>query len=97
MAHFFVVEYRDIGTPEGREANRLDHIAYRKELGAALPLAGPLLDDAGNSVGSLVIVAAEDHADAERIATADPFVAAKVLELVSVRPYRIAAMKPPVG
>jgi uncharacterized protein YciI len=62
-----------------------------------MPLAGPLLDDAGGTVGSVVILEAVDRHEAERIARTDPFVAAQVLELVSIRPFRIAAMKPPTA
>lgn len=94
MAHF-LVEYRELGNAEAREEKRGEHIAYRKGLGAAMALAGPLLDDDERPVGSVVILAAEDRAAAEALAAADPYVAAAVLECVSVRRYRIAAMKPP--
>ena len=96
MTHF-IVEYREIGSRDARAAHRAAHIAYRKELGMALPLAGSLLDLAGASVGSLVIIEAADRAEAERIALADPFGEAKILDLLSVRPYRIAAIKLPPG
>ena len=94
MPHF-LVEYREIGSAAAREAHRADHIAYRKGLGADMALAGPLLDEDDKPVGSVVIVQAADRAAADEIANADPYVAAGVLELVSVRRYRIAAMKPP--
>ena len=93
MTHF-LVEYREIGSPQQRAAHREEHIAYRKGIGEGMPLAGPILDEAGNSVGSLVILEAADLRDASRIATSDPYVAAGVLELVSVRSYRIASLKP---
>lgn len=94
MAHF-LVEYRDLGNAAVREARRGDHIGYRKGLGGLMPLAGPLLGDDGAPVGSVVIVEAADRRSAETLAAADPYVAAEVFELVSVRPYRIAAMTPP--
>jgi uncharacterized protein YciI len=96
MPHF-LVEYRELGDPAEREARRGDHIAYRKGLGSAMALAGPLLDPNGKPNGSVVIIEAEDDASAERIATADPYVTAGVVGLVSVRRYRIAAMKPPAA
>jgi uncharacterized protein YciI len=92
---YFLVEYRDIGTPEARETHRAEHIAYRKGLGQAMRLAGPILDDDGGTTGSLVILEAEDRAGAEALGAVDPYVASGVLELASVRGYRIAAMKPP--
>ena len=92
----FLVEYSDTGQAAQREALRPDHIAYRKGLGSALRLAGPLLGDGGQPVGSVVIIEAEDRPAAESLAYADPYVAADVLQLVSIRAYRIAAMQPPV-
>lgn len=94
MAHF-LVEYRELGNPEARDAKRPDHIAYRKGLGPAMALAGPLLDDADKPTGSVVILEAEDHDAAQALALADPYVAHDVMALASVRRYRIAAMKPP--
>ena len=94
MPHF-LVEYRELGNAAEREAKRGDHIAYRKGLGAAMALAGPLLGDKGEPVGSVVILEAADQAEAEAMAGRDPYVAAGVLALVSTRAYRIAAMKPP--
>jgi uncharacterized protein YciI len=91
----FLVEYVDIGTGEARERHQGEHIAYRRGLGGAMRLAGPILDDAGAAVGSLVILEADDPAAARRLAMRDPYVAAGVLELSSVRGYRIAAMTAP--
>lgn len=96
MPHY-LVEYRDIGTAEQREAHRTAHIGYRKGLGDAMLLAGPILDDDGSAIGSLIIIAADNPTIATEQAGNDPFVAAGVLELVSVRAYRIAAIKPPSG
>lgn len=96
MPHF-LVEYRELGNPEAREKLRPDHIAYRKGFGTAMPLTGTLLGDDDEPQGSLVIIEAADRAEAEQRAGADPYVGAGVLECVSVRKYRIAAMKPPQG
>ncbi len=94
---YYLIEYRELGNPAARDALRGDHIAYRKGLGAGMPLAGSLLDDDDKPIGSVVIVEAGDRAQAEVIAWADPYVAAGVLECVNLRKYRIAAMKPPQG
>lgn len=94
MPHY-LVEYRELGSPEARERLRGEHIAYRKGLGEAMALAGPLLGTDDQPVGSVVIIEAADQAEAERTALADPYVGAGVLDCVSVRKYRIAAMKPP--
>jgi len=95
MPHF-LVEYRELGNADAREEGRAEHIAYRKRFGTAMPLTGPLLNDDETVTGSVVIIEAEDRPAAEAMSRADPYVTAGVLELVSVRRYRIAAMKPPV-
>lgn len=95
MTQHFLIQYRQTGSNDLREEKRGEHIAYRKGLGAALALAGPLLDEEGRPVGSVIILGAEDRGAAERIATGDPFVAAGLLELESIQAMRIAAMVPP--
>jgi len=95
MTQYFLIRYRQTGSNELREEKRGDHVAYRKGLGAALALAGPLLDDAGKPVGSVIILGAADREQAERIATGDPFVVAGLLQLDSIEAMRIAAMIPP--
>ncbi len=92
MPHF-LVEYRQSGTAEARTQFRPDHIAYRKSFGDKMPLAGPLLDDANETIGSLIILEAPDKAAATEAASGDPYVKNGVLELLSVRPFRIAAIK----
>lgn len=94
MAHF-LAEYRELGNPAAREAHRAAHIAYRKGLGTTMALAGPLLDEAEQPTGSVIIIEAPNRAAAEAMAIADPYLAAGVFALVSVRRYRIAAMYPP--
>lgn len=94
MAHF-LVEYAELGNAAAREERRGEHIAYRKGLGAGMALAGPLLGADDQPVGSVVILEADDEEAARALAEADPYVAAGVFELASVRRYRIAAMKPP--
>ncbi len=95
MAQHYLVRYAQQGEAALREEKRGEHIAYRKGLGGALVLAGPLLDDGDVPVGSVIIVAADNSADARRIAESDPFVRAGLLECITVEPMRIAAMIPP--
>lgn len=95
MAQQFLIQYTQTGNDALRAEKRGEHIAYRKGLGAALHLAGPLLDDDGAAIGSVIILAAQDKAEAERIATQDPFVKAGLLELAAITAMRIAAMVPP--
>jgi len=95
MTRHFLIRYDQEGEPALREAKRGEHIAYRKSLGAAISLAGPILDDTDKPIGSVIILAADDRADAERIANGDPFVREGLLVISSIEPIRIAAMHPP--
>jgi uncharacterized protein YciI len=95
MAQTFIVEYLDNCDLETRARLREEHIAFRRDLGAALALAGPLLNRAGDIVGSVIIVDAEDLEAAETMAKGDPLVSAGVLQVISVRPFRIAYNRAP--
>ena len=97
MPHF-VVEYFDRpGSGEVRAAHRQAHIDYRRALGPALVLAGPLFDDfdGAPAKGSLVILEAEGKAEAERIAHADPYAEAGVFQEIRVFAHRILVLHPP--
>lgn len=60
------------GALEIRKANRADHLAYIEATGIVAQ-AGPLLDDAGEMCGSLVILDVADMAAAEGWAAGDPY------------------------
>ncbi|THD76812.1 YciI family protein [Thalassobius vesicularis] len=60
------------GALEIRKANRADHLAYIEATGIVAQ-AGPLLDDAGEMAGSLVILDVETMADAKAWAAGDPY------------------------
>ncbi|MBO9557435.1 MAG: YciI family protein [Caulobacter sp.] len=55
-----------------------------------LKLAGALLDDDGDPIGSIIVVEAEDKTTAQAQADNDPFTKAGVFESVEVRPWRLA-------
>ncbi len=95
MSNQFVILYDQVGSAATREEKRADHIGYRKALGPAMILSGPLLDAEGGSVGSMIILAAQDEAEAQKIAGGDPFVQFGVLAIRSVNRMRIAALNPP--
>jgi len=97
MPHF-VVEYFDRpGSGEVRAANREAHIAYRRGLGPALVLAGPLFEDfdGAPAKGSLVILEAADKVEAEQIARRDPYAQAGAFDEIRVFAHRILVLNPP--
>ena len=60
------------GALQTRMDNRSDHLAYIEATGVVAQ-AGPLLDDAGQMCGSLVILDVEDMAAAQSWADNDPY------------------------
>ena len=66
-----------------RKANREAHLAYIKETGVVTQ-AGPLLDDAGEMIGSLVILQVQDMAEAQVWADNDPYAKAGLFDSVEL-------------
>ncbi len=81
----FVVSGRDRkdGMP-GRLEHRPAHRAHYSNLDDRLVLSGPYLDAAGEPIGSMIIMKAEDQAAAEAHVAADPYVVHGVFETVTV-------------
>jgi uncharacterized protein YciI len=73
-----------------RQATREAHLAYLAGTGKAR-LGGPFLSPAGDPTGSLIIVEAEDEAEAEALSLGDPYRKAGLFERVEVRRWRIVA------
>lgn len=77
------------GSSALRAATRDIHLGYLDSIVAQIVLAGPVLNAEGQSVGSLLIVEAENQAAAEAFAAADPYAKAGLFESMSIRPYRL--------
>lgn len=69
-----------------RMENRPAHVEYLKS-GPAVQQAGPLLDDAGEMCGSLIILDVENMAAAEAWAANDPYKKAGLFETVDLIPW----------
>jgi uncharacterized protein YciI len=89
MALFAILCKDKPGALETRLATRPVHLDYLNQ-SKGLKLAGALLGDDGDPIGSLLIVEAEDLAAAQAQADNDPFTGAGVFESVEVRPWRLA-------
>ncbi len=76
-----------------RMATREAHLAYIAKADGNVLLAGPMLDDNGRPVGSLLIIDAEDRNAANAFAEADPYAKASLFEDVEVRPYKLVTGK----
>lgn len=68
---------------ETRLANREAHLAYIKDTGVVAQ-AGPLLDQLGEMVGSLIILDVDDMAAGEAWAAGDPYNKAGLFEAVEL-------------
>lgn len=64
------------------------HLAYVRERLDQVKLAGPLLDDAGEMAGSLLILDVADKAAAEAFNAADPYTLAGLWQRVDVKPFK---------
>lgn len=85
----FVVYCKDKpGALETRMATRPTHLDYLNSV-AALKAAGPLLDDAGSPIGSLLIFEAEDRAAVQTLVDNDPYSAAGLFESVEIQGWRV--------
>jgi len=78
---------------ELRMATRPAHVAYLQANGAALKLAGPLLDDQGDMMGSMLVIDVEDTTTAQAFAAADPYAQAGLFSSVAVHGYRVGLGK----
>ena len=75
------------GALETRKSNRDAHLAYIAETGV-VTMAGPLLDDAGEMAGSLVILDVADKAAAQNWADNDPYAKAGLFADVRIQPWK---------
>jgi len=75
---------------------RPDHVAFLDDLNAkgALKFAGPFLGDDGKPTGSLVVIEAENRAQARAVADADPYAKAGLFESVDIRAWNWVFNKP---
>jgi uncharacterized protein YciI len=73
---------------ELRLANREAHLAYARGFADRLKVAGPLLDEAGNMAGSLLILEAESLKDARAFNLDDPYQKAGLFASVQVTAFK---------
>lgn len=71
------------GALDVRKANRDAHLAYIKSTGV-VQQAGPILSDAGEMIGSVVILEVQSMADAKDWAASDPYALAGLFESVEL-------------
>ncbi|MCT4369688.1 YciI family protein [Yangia mangrovi] len=75
------------GALDIRKDTRAEHLAYIDRTGVVAQ-AGPLLDDAGEMAGSLVILDVADMAVAQDWADKDPYALAGLFESVTLTAWK---------
>lgn len=79
MAELYAIMAWDApGAAERRSAHRAAHFAHIETILEKIAIAGPLYGDNGEFAGSLVVVHANDRAEAEAILKSDPYFAGGV-------------------
>lgn len=73
-----------------RMETRPAHLEYFHGIGSKGVLAGPLLDEAGNPKGSMLLIEAESEDAARDIAANDPYAKAGLFASVEILPFRTA-------
>ena len=87
---FIIICIDKPGSKELRVATRPAHVAFLDTIEHTMVLAGPMLNDRDDSIGSVLILEAPSLAEARRIAAADPYAKAGLFESVRVEKYRIS-------
>ncbi len=75
------------GALDTRKATREAHLAYVAETGCVV-LAGPLLDDAGEMAGSLIVLDLPDIDAAKAWGALDPYTLAGLFESVRLQEWK---------
>ena len=92
--HFIVTSLDKDGALDIRMANREAHLAFIKDNRATIQIAGPLLSDEGNMVGSHLICEADNRAALEAILAEDPYAKAGLFQSVTVQAWKWAIGAP---
>lgn len=88
MPHFLLVATDKPNGLELRMATRQAHLDYVRS-SSLVKIGGPLLDEAGEMAGSMLVLEAEDLAAAQAFAAADPYAVAGLFEKVELRPFKL--------
>lgn len=76
------------GSLDLRMATRPRHLAYVDASLIKILVAGPMLSDAGDPIGSLFLLEADDVDAVRRFSAGDPYTQAGLFERVDIRGFR---------
>lgn len=72
-----------------RISERPNHLEYLTTVLHKIMYGGALTDDAGNQIGSMLVIDVENQSEADTFADADPFVSAGLFASTLVQPFRL--------
>ena len=90
MPHFVLTCLDKPDALETRMATRPAHGVYVAERMDIVRLAGPLLDDEGQMIGSLIVFECEDKAVVEDFVANDPYTVAGVFASHDIKGFTVA-------
>lgn len=85
--HVVVMAKDKPGALQTRLDNREAHLAHIQASGI-VAMAGPLLDDAGDMCGSMIVLDVEEMAQAQTFVAGDPYGKAGLFESVTLTPWK---------
>lgn len=80
-----------------RASTREAHLAYVRERMAQIVVAGPLLDETGSPIGSMLLMEFPDYRSAVAFAADDPYAKAGLFASVAVTAWRQVLPPPEEG
>jgi uncharacterized protein YciI len=72
---------------------RPEHLKHLESLGESLKLAGPFLDDAGQMIGTIMVIEADSLEAARAIYARDPFMQNNLFDSVTIKPWKVTISK----
>ena len=89
MALFVLIGVDRSDALPARLANREAHLAFIQARPGVLRVAGPFLDDAGDPIGSMLVIEVQDRAEAEAFQAGDPYTRAGLFQRTELWPWRL--------
>ena len=88
MTHFLVICIDKKNSLNRRLENREQHLKHLKSLRKKLLMAGPILDEKENPVGSLLIIDFKKKIDLQKFLENDPYSKADLFKTIKIEKFK---------
>ncbi|MCH8683846.1 YciI family protein [Pedomonas mirosovicensis] len=88
MPHFLIQGWDKPNSQDLRAATRPEHLRHVNSGQVKVVIAGPMLTDDGQPIGSMLVVEAESRAEVEAFANADPYAKAGLFGRIDILVWR---------